>query len=226
MIKNWKATAWLSSPLAGEPPAFDAMLEWELANRLGLKHAKKLTRNVPLSQIERVPIPLSQRTLAGHDVYCCSNPILPEPFAEWSDRTSKRIDTDLIALMLSPEERKSLLVASGPYKMRYVPTRVRLIDRVVWFFRGDRAEVNKLLKSIVAIGKHRNIGYGVMERWEFEEMPADYSITALCQGKPVLMKTVPMGQHLEGVTGFTHSFGGAFPPYWHPETAMEIAVPC
>jgi hypothetical protein len=226
MIKNWKVTAWLSSPLAGDPPALDSLLEWELARRLGMKHHLKLTRNVPLSQIEHVPIPLYQVTLGGHDVYRCSDPILPEPRAEWADHNSKRIDTGMIALMLAPSERKSLLIASGPYKMRYVPVRCRLVDRVAWFFHGDRKEVNKLLKSVVALGRKRNIGYGLIERWEYEETEDDCSITALCQGKPVLMKTIPSGPHLKNMTGYRRSFGGGFPPYWHPETYMEIAVPC
>jgi len=53
MIKNWKVTAWLSSPLAGEPPMFDSILGWELSRRLGYKHAFKLTRDIPLSEIKK-----------------------------------------------------------------------------------------------------------------------------------------------------------------------------
>jgi hypothetical protein len=226
MIKNWKVTCWLASPLAGEPPKLDAILEWELAFRIGMKHARKLTRDVPLSEIERPPIPLAQRTIAGHDVYCASDPIMTPPLAEWVDYQNKRIDTDLVALLLRSEERKNLLVASGPYKMRHVPIRVRLIERVAWFVRGDRAEINKLLKSIHCLGKFRGIGYGLVDRWEYEETADDWSIYAEQHGKPVLMKTLPTGSHLENVTGFRRGFGGAFPPTWHPETFMEIAIPC
>jgi hypothetical protein len=227
MIKNWKATAWLSSPLAGDPPAFDAILEWELSRRLGMKHHLKLTRDIPLSEILRVPIPLAQRTISGKDVYCCSDPIIPEPLApEWVERVSKRIDTDFIALLLAPEERRNLLVASGPYKMRYAPIRVRLVERVCWFFRGDKKEVHKLLKSVYALSSHRGIGYGLIDRWEFEEKESDNSIFAERHGKPVLMKTIPMGNGLNNATGYRKSFGGAMPPYWHPENYMEIAVPC
>jgi hypothetical protein len=228
MIKNWRATAWLSSPLAGEPPAFDAILEWELSRRLGMKYHLRATRDIPLSEIPRVPIPLAQRSVSGKDIYCCSDPIIPEPLApEWVERIARRIDTGLIALLLAPEERKSLLVASGPYKMLYKPVRVRLIDRICWFFRGDRKEVNKLLKSIFALGSHRGIGYGIVDWWEYEDMEEnDYSIFAPCRGKPVLMKTVPFGYSLQNVTGYKKSFGGALPPYWHPENYMEIAVPC
>jgi len=226
MIKNWKVTAWLSSPLAGEPPQFDAILGWELARRLGYKHCRKLTRDTPLSDIQNPPIPLAQRTISGVDVFCCSAPILPEPHDEWVERISKRIDTDEIALLLAPEFRKSLLVASGPYKMRYVPERIRLIDCVCWFVRGDRKEIHKLVKSVYAIGKHRNIGYGQVEDWTFEETEEDYSISALRQGKPVLMKIIPFGSECQNMTGYKHSFGAANMPYWHPENYREIASPC
>lgn len=226
MIKNLKVTAWLRSPLAGEPPALDAILEWELARRLGYKHHAKLTRNVPLSEIKRPPIPILRYNASGHDVYMCSNPILSTTLAEWTDYQNKRIDTDLIALLLDPAERKSLLVASGPYKMRHVPIRVRLIERVVWFVRGDQKEIHKLVKSVYYLGAHRNIGYGNIEKWEFEEIENDCSVYAMQHGKLVLMKTLPLGPHLSGVTGYRKGYGGAFPPYWHPETYMDIAIPC
>lgn len=226
MIKNWKVTAWLSSPLAGDAPQFDAILGWELANRLGYKHAKKLTRDTPVKEIEIPPIPLAKRTFNGIDIFCCSSPIIPEPQEEWVDRISKRIDTSEIALLLAPEYRKSLLVASGPYKMRYAPERIRLIDRVCWFIRGDRVNVNKLLKSVYAIGKHRNIGYGQIEKWTFDETEADNSITAYRHGKPVLMRVVPFGYDLQNLTGYKKSFGAPVMPYWHPDNYMEIAEPC
>jgi len=61
-IKNWKVTARLASPLAGEPPMLDAILVWELAKRLGMKHSKKMGRWTPADEIKEVPIPLAKRT--------------------------------------------------------------------------------------------------------------------------------------------------------------------
>lgn len=183
MIKNWKVTAHLLSPLCGDAPFIDSLLEYELSMRLGMKHARKLTRNVSLSEIKRPPIPLAQRTICGHDVYCCSDPILGEVKAEWSDHQSKRFDTDLSALMLHPLHRKKLLTSSGPYKSRFVPLRIRLIDKICWFVRGDRKEINKLLKKIPSLGHLRNVGYGIIGGWEYEEQEEDNSIFAMHQGK-------------------------------------------
>lgn len=227
MLKNWKVSAWLASPLAGDAPALDAILAWELAKRMGMKHHNKTTRATPIDEILDVPIPLAKRDISGDVVYCCSNPIVPEPTApEWVERTTKRFDTSEIALLLDPSQRKNLLTASGPYKSRYAPVRVRLVPRVCWFVRGDRKEMNKLLKSVYAIGSHRNIGYGLVWKWEYEEVEADYSIYAMCRGKPVLMKTIPLGDGVENVCGYRRGYGAYRPPYWHPERQREVAIPC
>lgn len=225
MIKNWKITGVLGSPLCGDPPKIDSLLEYELALRLGMKQSKKLTRNIPLSQIKRPPIPLAKRTLCGNNVYCSSDPIIGTVFAEWTDRQSKRFDTDAAALILHPSERKKLLTASGPYKSRYVPKRIRLIDKICWFVRGDRKEINKLLKKIIAVGHLRNIGYGIIDHWEYEELEEDCSIFANHKGSKVLMKTIQI-EAAKRSKGYRHSYGGAFPPYWHPDTFREVAIPC
>jgi hypothetical protein len=226
MLKNWKVTCNLMSPICGDAPYLDSLLEYELSLRLGMKNARKMTRNVPLSEIEKPPIPLAKKTINGHDIYCSSNPIYGPVASEWVDHTGKRSDTGKLSLMVKPEKRRTLLTASGPYKMRYVPNRIRLVNKICWFVRGDRKEINKLLKKIVAMGHLRNIGYGMIAGWEYEEIENDYSIFAEYSGKKVLMKTIPEGSDLNNVTAFTRSFGGGFPPYWHPETFMEIAVPC
>jgi hypothetical protein len=226
MIKNWKLTCNLASPLCGNPPILDSILIYEMSLRLGAKHSKKLTRATKLKDIDDIPIPVAKKALSGIDVYRISNPILGVCYAEWSDHQAKRFDSCLISLFLNPEYRKSLLTASGPYKMRYVPVRVRLIKKISWFIRGDRKEINKIIKKIPSLGKYRHYGYGLINSWEWEEQENDYSIFAENKGQKILMKTVPTGKHLEGVKGFSKTFGGAFPPYWHPETFMEIAIPC
>lgn len=236
MIRNWQVTATLMSPIAADPPQFDSILEWELAKRLGLKHHNKVTRATPIEELEPVPIPLAKRTferpndagqLEALDVYCCSDPIIPEPLAEWVDHSARRFDTTKLALMLDPSQRKNLLTASGPYKMLFKPIRVRLLPSVSWFIRGDRKECYKLLKSIFALGHLRNWGYGLVSSWGFEEMEEDYSLFAPGpDGRRKLMKTLPYGEYLDEISGWRRSFGGMAPPYWHPDRAGEIAIPC
>jgi hypothetical protein len=226
-LKNLIVTAWLSSALAGDPPALDSVLEWELSRRLGSKRQRKVMRDTPIEELPRMPIPVAQRTINGVDVYCCSDPILPTPLApDWVEYINKRIDSSEIALLLDPKERKNLLIASGPYKMQHRPQRVRLVDRVCWFARGNQREMKKLLKSVFSIGQHRGCGYGLIDHWDFEEIERDYSIVAPCRGKPVLMKTVPVGSDLNNVCGYRLSFRGFAAPYWHPANYGEVAIPC
>lgn len=226
-LKNWLVRCDLSSPLCGDPPMLCALMEYELSLRLGQKHARKMTRDIPLSEIDRPPIPVAQRSFGELDLYCSSNPILGNVFADYTERQSKRFDTDTCALLLTQKSRKKLLTSSGPYKSLYLPLRVRVVDSIYWFVRGDRKEMNKLLKKIVAIGKNRNCGYGRISWWSYEQQEDDHSIFTVHQGKNVVMKTVPISvAQRERATGYRHSFGGAFSPYWHPETFMEIAIPC
>ncbi len=225
-LKNWLVTCHLLSPLCGDAPMVDSLMEYELAMRLGYKSSRKLTRNTPLSEIQRPPIPVARRTLAGFDTYCSSSPIIGNVFAEYSERQAKRFDTDMCALLLDGKSAgKKLLTSSGPYKARFVPKRIRLIDNINWFVRGDRKEMNKLLKKIVALGTNRSYGYGLIDRWEYQAQEEDNSIFAMRDGKKVLMKILPIDAAKEA-TGYKHSYGGAFPPYWHPETFMEVAIPC
>lgn len=242
MIKNWLISAWLASPLAGDAPMLDGILQWEMSLRLGAKHAKKLGKWTRASEILDIPIPIAKRTINGHDVFCCSSPILPPLQApEWVDRTSKRFESSKMAQIIDPMYRKNVATGSGAYKSRFAPERIRLVDRVCWFVRGDRKEIKKILKDIHAIGKDRNIGYGFVWQWTFDEMAEDYSIFAPYphdqhdshnqhNDKQVLMRTIPLNNNsnnnLNNICGYKLSFGGYKPPYWHPAFQMEIAVPC
>lgn len=230
MIKDWKISAWLASPLAGEPPMLDALLTQELARRLGLASALSAGRWSTLDDL-KLPdgkgIPLTGRTLTGGNrVYSCSSPIMA-PIAEWEEHMSRRFESSHMALAIAEKNRKSLLTASGPYKQRYAPVRVRLVERVAWFARGDRVELNILLKRVYALGANRACGYGAVWKWEFEEMPEDFSITAPHNGKKILMRPVPVDYAVEnGLYSYRKTLGACRPPYWHPENSTYIAEPC
>jgi hypothetical protein len=146
MLKNWKLTIKLITPIIGNPPFLDALLVEEMAFRTGgNNNGAKLTRNTNLTDAKNIPIPLSRVTLNGYNVFKCSDPVFKVIFSEMHHH-AKRFDCDKAAELLYPSERKSLLTSSGPYKMRYAPELVNTIPQIVYFFRGDRVEVNKLLK--------------------------------------------------------------------------------
>jgi CRISPR type IV-associated protein Csf3 len=227
MLKNWKVTAYLNSPLIESGLSLEAMMQWEMACRIGTKHSKKMKRDTPIEEIEDVPIPIAKKTVDGIDIFSCSTPIISEIKNECVDRIARRFDTSEVALMLEERERKSILVAAGQYKMKYAPARVTTVDSVSWFVRGDRVEMNKILKKIYAIGKHRNIGYGVVSSWVYTEMEDDFSVVAQRENKKVIMRTLPIRYCVSnGITGYRKGYGSVITPYWHPSNYMEIAIPC
>jgi hypothetical protein len=62
------------------------------------------------------------------------------------------------------------LIGKSMKAAKYAPELVNTVPQIVYFFRGDRVEVNKLLKPKKYISKKRNIGYGWVDCFEFEEM--------------------------------------------------------
>jgi hypothetical protein len=225
MLNNWKLTFHLISPISERPPMLEALLMWELSKRLGFSGREDLSRSTPLNQIKDIGIPICKKTIAGIDVFQCSNPIYKIEY-EYHENQAKRFECDKMALLLDKRERKSLLVASGPYKMRFVPIRTMLIPKVIYFFRGDRHEVNKILKSVLYLGRLRNIGYGRISHYEFEQVENNYSIFAESEGgKQVLMRTIPLIDD-SSIIGAVKSYGSCRPPYWHPENYMEVLEPC
>jgi hypothetical protein len=226
MFKNLLVSAWLASPLCGDAPALDSTLTWELSKRMGLKNHGTIGKWTPEAEIVQIPIPLDKRNIGGHEIYCCSNPILSALEApEWIDHCSRRFDSSKLALAIAPEHRKSVLVASGPYKSKFTPVQVKLVERVCWFVRGERKEIESLLKSVYSLGHRRNVGYGAIWQWTFDEIEEDYSIFAPQDDKQVLMKTIPHGDWLDNVCDYTVSYGSWHPPYWYPAFKTEVAIP-
>lgn len=220
MLANWKLTVHMLTPISEKPPMLEALLTWELAKRLGLSGGEDLSKATPINEIKELGIPLCKKTICNVDVFQCSNPIYRIEH-EYHERQSKRFECDKMASMLDPREQKSLLTASGPYKMRFVPVRTMLIPKVVYFFRGDKKEVNKLLKNLLYLGRLRNIGYGRISHFEYEEMEENYSIFA----GNVLMRTIPYYED-DNIKGAIKGYGACRPPFWHPDNYMEVWEPC
>jgi CRISPR type IV-associated protein Csf3 len=220
MLSNWKLTVNLLTPVSERPPMLEALLMWELAKRLGLSKGEDLSKATPLSEIKELGIPLCKKTICDVDVFQCSNPIFKVEY-EYHEHQAKRFECDKMAQLLDGREQKSLLTASGPYKMRFVPVRTMLIPKVVYFFRGDKKEVNKLLKSVLHIGRLRNIGYGRISHFEYEETEENHSIFS----NGILMRTIPYYQDAN-IKGAIKSYGACKPPFWHPENYREVWEPC
>ena len=219
-IENLKITAFLKSPLVGDPPYLDALLTNELGFKMHKFEEMKFNKATPIEEFKRLPIPLTQYEINGIKVNCCSDPIFIVK-TEWHDKLSKRFETGRLSLLIDPAKRKSVTPGTGHLRSRYSPLHAKLIDKIVWFARGEARECRRLLKGVVSLGYYRKIGYGLVAKWEVEAVENNYSIFA---GKRI-MKTLPACNELKDSEGYRLSYGACLPPYWHNENFREIAIP-
>ena len=220
-------TARLASPLAGEPPALEALLEWAMS----LHHPKaepgyKVDRRFACPPPGAIPIPVRRRDVGGWPVALCSAAIIPAADSDGHEHIAKRIDVAHAGLLAGPERRVVATTNSWTKSYR-LPLRVRRVACVRWFAVGVRREVLATLRRHVhAVGKKVADGYGRVAGWEVEAAPADYSWFAPTDRGPLLMRPLPAGPWLPaGLVGARADFGACVPPLWHPERHCDIVVP-
>lgn len=224
-MTNYKVTAILSSPFAGDAPYLDALLECEMALRHGKAHT--VQRGDPAPLVGEVHLPLLRGDFAGvRGIPRCSAPIFVAD-AQRHEHYTKRISVENADLL---REDQRLVVATGNSwtKSYRLPNKITNCREVAWFVGGSkRRNLWSLLKRVRSIGKDRSQGYGRVSQWIIEETEHDNSWFAdLPQGR-LLMRVLPWSDDLmRGVIGARRWHGGFAPPYWHPDRQMEVAIPC
>lgn len=224
-MANWKVTAVLGSPIAGDVPYLDAILEFEMAQRQGKACVVRVSD--PCPRLGSIHLPLCRGMFAGVDyIPRCSAPIYVNR-DERHEHYHKRLSVENAAL-LAEEERTKVPVGNTWTKSYRLPLKVVNADRVVWYVGGSkRRPLKSLLRSVHALGKKRSQGYGRVVRWEFEEVEHDWSWFAPSPEGQVLMRVLPFAETLfENVIGYRRYFGGFAPPYWHPDRFLDVAIPC
>jgi len=215
--------AHLSSPLAGDAPMLDGLLEFEMSQRLGA--AYKVRRDQPAPPAGAIHIPMLRRGIGGWSVPLCSSPI----YTAESDRheyIGKRLAVEH-ASDLREDARLVVAMGNATYKSYRLPLRVRNVSRVAWFCEGHRSPILKLLKSVHAIGRKRSDGYGRVARWTGENVDGNHHWYGESEHGPVLMRPLPFGDWLpRSLLGAKRDFGAVVAPYWHPDRYAEIVVPC
>lgn len=240
-LQHLKVTAHLVSPICGDVPMLDSLLEWVMSFHMasivatsnGHRHRiADRPRGEPVERPGAIPIPIARRQLAGVPVPLCSAPLFRADL-DTADHLGKRLEIESCDL-LDGSGADVIPLTSGAYKSYYLPLRVRVVPQVVWFCscrwaqRGSPApEVRRLLKRVDSIGKKTSIGYGQVARWEVEIIDRDLSWFAPHEDGQVLMRPLPVGHWLPGdLLGYRRDYGGYTPPYWQRSFWSEIVVPC
>ena len=224
-MRNWKVIAVLDSPIAGDVPYLDGILEFEMAQRQG--KAGTVRRGDPAPRLGSIHLPLCRGNFAGVDyIPRCSAPIYVGR-EERHEYIHKRLSVEN-SMLLEPSERTKVAIGNTWTKSYRLPLKVVNVDRVVWYVGGSkRRPLKSLLRSVHAIGKKRSDGYGRVLRWEFEEVEHDWSWFAPSTAGKVLMRVLPFAETLfRDVVGYRRYFGGFAPPYWHPDRFLDVAIPC
>lgn len=228
-------TAWLSTPIAGDPPQLDSLMEWSLSpfdeqfhndQKQGVPH-HRIDRALPSPKQGEIRIPIYREWVGKFLVARCSDAIIPLPKADAVDYICKRIAVES-SWLLQENERKVVTTTNSWTKSYRLPLRIRLVDRVIWFAVGNRRNTQKCLRDVHAIGKKVADGYGRVSRWEVADIDNDYSWFAPSNAGPVLMRTMPLDAKClpVGIVGAKRGFGACCPPYWHPDRYGEILQPC
>ncbi len=227
--------ALLASPLAGEAPQLDALLEFAMHRHMGSIAPgwewRQASRSRPAPQEGLIPVPLRREWVAGRFVASASSPILAlassSSEAEGSDYINKRIESRWSPL-LAANERRMIETGSGWTKSYRLPLRTRTVPSVRWLAIGDRREMLKKLRHVRAIGSKTAVGYGRVAEWRATEDEAGLScLFAESPQGPVLMRPLPVCDRLpRRLLGARATYGACSPPYWHPDRFGEIVVPC
>lgn len=223
--RNWKVTAILSSPLAGDAPYLDSILEFEMAQRHGM--ATRLQRRDAAPPVGSIHLPCLRGTFGGlSGIPRCSAPIYCSSEVR-HEHYAKRIAVEHASLL---RDDQRLVVATGNSwtKSYRLPLRVSSASKVVWFVGGSkRRNLKSLLDSVHSLGKKRGHGFARIARWEIDEVEHDWSWFADTEHGRLLMRVLPWCDELpRDMIGGKRWYGGYASPYWHPDRQMEIAQPC
>lgn len=179
-----KITATLASPVCGEVPHLDALLECLIARKAesierdscngrhggfvawrdrvdptaqrhdGVDHLLCRRVNEP-PPVGMLPIPIERGHVDGWPVAHCSSPIYVVQH-DGVEHLQKRIDSNEIGDLLGGR-RMSIHHGTGSTKAYFKPLRVRVLDRVVWFAVGYGFSKGK--------GQRRRGAVSEMRRW-------------------------------------------------------------
>jgi len=218
-----KVTCVLQSAVASDMPMLDAIIEGEMAHRLG--KGASIQRDQPAPPYGEIPVPFLRAAFGGLSIPCCSSPIWATG-QESVEHFGKRLATEHSAL-LSPARRQMAPMTNGVFKSYRLPLRLRDCRKIVWFMRAERREIRRILKSILSVGKKRSFGYGRVDEWIVDHVEQDLSWFAKTDRGSILMRPLPKCDDLPAdLIGFREEFGAAQSPYWHPDRYCERVVPC
>ena len=175
---------------------------------------------------EEIKLPLAECKFGDDIIYHSSFAIFESNVENRRQHWHKRFPIEHIQYMNEKEQDKKLNIASGKHKSYRMPITLLIIDKIVWFVKGDRNEIKKLLWRILNIGKKGAYGYGYVSNWVIEESESDYSFYVETENEIILMRNLLQLPKTDKPISFRKGYLAIRPPYWHPYWRRECYMPC
>ena len=165
------------------------------------------------------PLPFERRGEVenGKWYYACSFN-QAEPVTEYVAYWHRRFDDNHERYIDFRGRRGKIDESRGRYKGYRMPLNILLLRFLEWYAVGDIDAVRELCEGIAAIGKKPAQGYGIVERWEVEPWPEDFSDVKDGKLTRAVYELPP------GVQGRKRLYGMR-PPYWLKENQFICFVP-
>lgn len=198
---TWRVVAYLDTPLRRLPPALDGIL---LHARIRQMNAAERPWRTDETAMDSLPLPVVRGQMGG---------LRHIPRVSAACYGSWPADGDWIAE-----------AAAGP--LAYDPERAAVLT---WFAVGHGEGIERMLRDVRQLDSDRRSRHGIVDRWEVEPWPEDWSWTAHLgavdgAGRPLphLMRVLP-DTPLSGLRccGERRTRARYRPPY-----AVSQAVPC
>jgi len=117
-----------------------------------------------------------------------------------------------------PFPRGKISRARGFFKDFYLRAIYAPVKRVLFYCTGELDEVQRLCSKVPALGKERNIGFGLVKRVEVHEIEEERGLV----WNGLAMRPIPVRllKSWEDVAYMAYR-----PPYWSKESVDLCAVP-
>jgi CRISPR type IV-associated protein Csf3 len=124
--------------------------------------------------------------------------------------------------------RQAVTDRAGRYQHRIIPVMAHPATTLTWRAVGDPEAIRNLLTDLRSIGKHRDVGEGLVTRWDVATTPDVTRWDAGHTHEPgVLGRTAParcLAQHPTVATG-PPATAPVRPPYLHPQSRAAAYHP-
>jgi CRISPR type IV-associated protein Csf3 len=228
-MQNLKIIANISTPVVTNGLDYfilDSMLQYAVI--MNENKFKSIMRNENSKIFDNIELPLHKLILNDNKyVWKASFGMYSNNCKEITDDYwTKRYPIENANLLSVDEKKSKIVIGSGKYKSFKMPLIEKLINKVIWYACGDKAEIELLLnKYINNIGKKSSYGYGMITSWEIQEIDKDYSIFIENNNEYILTRNIPytideFKKYKCNIVDFRLN-----PPYWHNDNKIKCLIP-